>query len=267
MEKNIREREREEGRKKAALARKRRRRNALIAVLISLLLILAIAFAIVAAFVFFKVDKITVKGSSEQYTKSQIIEISDIEKEDNLLFLNKKEITEKITEKLPYIKSVKIEKKFPSSVIISVTETTTELCILSDGKYYAADNDGKILSKLDTPLENLPLFVLPKECSIKVGKAIEIEDEAVLQLLEDCMGLINQYDFKINSVDISNAYDLYLTVDNRLKVKVGSPNNFDMKMAHFNTMFKSMPKEAEGIVDLSSWTPKKHEAFFTASDF
>ena len=227
MEKNIRGQEREEGRKKAAALRKRRRR-ALIAVLISLLTMLVIVFSTIMAFLFFKVETITVKGTVSKYSQNEIIEAAGVEKQDNLLFINKKKIEQSLIEKLPYIKTVKLEKKLPSTVIVNITQTKNEICILSDEKYYAADKDGKILAKLDAPDESLPLLILPKECSITVGKEIEIEDTVLYDLFYKCIDLTKKYSFEINEVDISNTYDLYLLVDNRLKVRVGSPNNFDL---------------------------------------
>ena len=266
MEKNIRRREREEGKRKAAASRKRRRR-ALIVVLVSLLTILIITFSTIMAFLFFKVETVTVKGTVSAYSQNEIIETIGIQKQDNLLFLNKKRIEQSLIEKLPYIKTVKIEKKLPSTVIINLTQTKNEICILSDGKYYAADKDGKILAKLEAPEENLPLFTLPKGCKITVGKEIEIDDTVLYDLFYKCIDLTELYSFEVNEVDISNTYDLYLLVDNRLKVKVGSPNNFDLKLAHFNTMLPSMSSEAKGTVDLSSWTPENKKVFFAASEF
>lgn len=266
MEKNIRGREREEGRKRAAASKKRRRR-ALIAVLVSLLTILIIVFSMIMALLFFKVETITVKGTVSIYSQDEIIAATSVAKQDNLLFLNKKKIEQSLVEKLPYIKTVKLEKKLPSTVIVNVTQTKNELCILSDGKYYAADKDGKILAKLEAADESLPLFILPKECDITVGKEIRIEDTVLYDLFYKCIDLTKQYSFRINEVDISNTYDLYLLVDNRLKVKVGSPNNFDLKLAHFNTMLPSVPTGAKGTVDLSSWTPENKKVFFAASEF
>lgn len=266
MEKNIRGREREEGKRKAAASRKRRRK-ALIAVLFSLLTILIIAFSAIMAFLFFKVDTITVKGTVALYSQNEIVGASGIQIQDNLLFLNKKKLEQSLVEKMPYIKTVKIEKKLPSTVIINVTQTKNEISIFSDGKYYAADKDGKILAKLNSRDENLPLFTLPKGCNIAVGKEIEIEDTVLYDVFYKCIDLTESYSFKVNEVDVSNTYDIYLLVDNRFKVKVGSPNNFDLKLAHFNTMLPSMPTAAKGTVDLSSWTPENKKVFFAASEF
>ena len=266
MENNIRARERAEGRKKAA-ALKKRRKKALIAVLISLLTVLIIVFSAIMAFLFFKVETITVKGTVSNYSQNEIVEATGVKIKDNLLFVNKKKIEQSLVEKMPYIKTVKIEKKLPSTIIVNITQTKNEICILSDEKYYAADKDGKILAKLDVADENLPLFILPKGCSITVGKEIEIEDTVLYDLFYNCIDLTKTYSFKINEVDISDTYNLHLLVDDRLKVKVGSPNNFDLKLAHFNTMLPNVPSGAKGTVDLSSWTPENKKVFFAASEF
>ncbi len=264
MEKNIRSREREQGKKKAAM-KKRRRRKAIIAFLLSFVVILALIFAVVSAFLFFKVSDVTIEGKSANYSNNEIIGVSGVEIQDSLFFINKKSVIKNLTEKLPYIKTAEVDKQLPSTVIINITETKNELCFLIDGKYYAADKDGKILASLLEPVENLPLFTLPSECVATLGKTIEIENTALEDLLYKYINLLGQYSFKIDSVEIKDVHNSSMKVDGRLNVEFGTANYFDMKAAHFNTTFSKMPSEAEGTVDLSSWTPQKQEAFFTAS--
>lgn len=266
MEKNIRNREREQGKKKAAM-KKRRRRKAIITFLVFFVIILALIFALVSAFLFFRVSDITLNYKSAYYSDNEIVGVSNIEIKDSLFLISKKSIIKNLTEKLPYIKTAEVDKKFPSTVIISTTETKNELCVLTNGKYYAADKDGKILASLSKPLENLPLFTLPDECVANIGKTIEIENTALDDLFYKYIDLLSLYSFKIDSVDIKDIHNSSMKVDGRLNVDFGSANYFDMKAAHFNTTFSKMSTEAEGRVDLSSWTPQKQEAFFTASEF
>jgi len=267
LEKSIRERENNFARKKAAALRKRRRRRTVIAVLISLITIFTLILGTLSAIFLFRVGEIKITGQSLKYTKEEIISATGIEIDDNLLFLSSKDAANSITEKLPYIKTVKIKKKFPEAVIINFTETKNELCVLVGNKYYAANKEGKILSALESLQEDLPLIELPDDCKISVGKGLDSNNQPVYDLFCKYTELMDIYSFEINTVNLKDVHDSYMTVENRLKVCIGSSNYFDMKAAHFNTMLSSMPDGATGTVDLSNWTPKKHEAFFTASEF
>ena len=266
MEKNIRERENNFARKKAAALRKRRRRKTVIVVLISLITIFSLILGVLSGTLFFRVGEIKITGQSLKYTKDEIVSATGIKLDDNLLFLSSKDAANSITEKLPYIKTVKIKKEFPETVIINFTETKNELCVLVGGKYYAADKEGKILATFEERQEDLPLIELPDDCTVSQGENLKTNNASVYDIFSKYTELMDIYDFKINAINLKNPYDSYMMVENRLKVRIGSTNNFDMKVAHFNTMLSSMPDGATGTVDLSNWTPKKQEAFFTSSE-
>ena len=102
---------------------RRRRHHRSVAVLYKLLSVVVISGAIVAALtLFFKVETITVSGTTE-YSSEEIITASGIQQGDNLFLLNKYEIYESILEKLPYVSSVSISRKLPDTLLIEVTDS------------------------------------------------------------------------------------------------------------------------------------------------
>ena len=122
---------------------RRRRHHRSVAVLYKLLSVVVISGAIVAALtLFFKVETITVSGTTEE-----IITASGIQQGDNLFLLNKYEIYESILEKLPYVSSVNISRKLPDTLLIEVTDSNQGGVIEDHGTYWVLSAEGKILGK------------------------------------------------------------------------------------------------------------------------
>ena len=102
--------------------RRRRKRKGSFSFLYKLLVVFVICGAIVAALaVFFKVDTIEVTGNS-RYTQEEIVEVTGIEKGDNLYGWNKFAIAQRLRQTLPYIGEVTIRRALPSTILITVVE-------------------------------------------------------------------------------------------------------------------------------------------------
>ena len=102
--------------------RRRRKRKGSFSFLYKLLMFFVICGAIVAAMaVFFKVDTIEVTGNS-RYTPEEIADSGNIHVGDNMFLINKFKAAEAITQKLPYISSVRISRKLPDTLCIRVEE-------------------------------------------------------------------------------------------------------------------------------------------------
>ena len=126
---------------------RRRRHHRSAAVLYKLLSVVVISGAIVAALtLFFKVETITVSGTTE-YSSEEIITASGVKQGDNLFLLNKYEIYESILEKLPYVSSVSISRKLPDTLLIEVTDSNQGGVIEDHGTYWVLSAEGKLLGK------------------------------------------------------------------------------------------------------------------------
>ena len=86
--------------------------------MISLLCLVLICAAILAAVtVFFKVKKVIVSGES-RYSAEEVLEAAGIAEGENLFFLNKVAITNRIFRDRPYLDTVSIRRRFPDTVEI-----------------------------------------------------------------------------------------------------------------------------------------------------
>lgn len=118
------------------MARRRnsnRRRRGSFGFLYRLLSTLVICAAIVGALtLFFRVDTVVITGQ-KRYTEEELRNTTGIQTGDNLyLLLNKKEVVDRMMKGLPYLKSVRINRKLPDTLLIEVEECATPLAVVQE---------------------------------------------------------------------------------------------------------------------------------------
>ena len=113
-------------------------------------------------------------SSSLSYLKDSDEEIiSSVPTKENIMLINKDEITEFLEEKFPYINVLKVEKKFPNKVIIHAIERQDQYAIAVEGEYYSLDDQGKVLNKYTKEeYDNLAVNKKPMLLNV-VGMTIE----------------------------------------------------------------------------------------------
>ncbi len=123
-----------------------------------------------------------------QFMQGQDKEIvGEIVDKENIIFYDKNQAISTLEEKYPYIKVLKIEKKFPNKIIVHATERQEQYAIKVNEKYYVLDEEGKVLNSYDqsgfdalgaTP-NRRPLVVsisgmTIEESTMQIGKYAEI---------------------------------------------------------------------------------------------
>lgn len=127
---------------------KRRRRRGNFGFLYKLLSVLVICGAIVAALtLFFRVNEITVSGQ-QRYTAEEIQAASGVELGDNLYLLNKYDIVQNILKELPYIETIRVNRKLPSTLLIDIQESGRPLAVVQDGIAWLVSAGGKIVDQV-----------------------------------------------------------------------------------------------------------------------
>ena len=71
---------------------------------------------------------------------------------------------------------------------------------------------------------------------------------------------------KSNFINISDPFASYMKLENRLIVRFGSSAYFQNKSDYLKAALAGISKEAEGIFDLSAWTPDNNQPVLTYDD-
>ena len=131
----------------ASKRRNRRRRRGRASFPLRLLCLAVVIAAFLGALtMFFRIDMIVVEGN-ERYTEEQIIEAAGVQKEQNLVLLNKYKVKQSIFDTLPYVETVVINRKYPDALILTVTECTASAALTGENGTWLMSDEGKILER------------------------------------------------------------------------------------------------------------------------
>ena len=120
---------------------------------ISVLLIIAIILVVILGFVYlltserFGVKTFEIIGA-DRLDPAEIAKMADIPYKTNVFRISSRAIGERIMES-PYVDKVKVEKKPPSSILITVTEKRVIGYVKRDGISYVLGEDGAVLESGD----------------------------------------------------------------------------------------------------------------------
>ncbi len=236
--------------------RKKNKRKKLIIRSVICFLFLCIGVILVLT-MFFNINEITVTGDAV-YSSEDIINTSDVIVGDNLIFISKDEINEKISTELPYVDSVKIKRHLPSGLELIITKTEAKYAIIQDGYYTLLNINGKVLeSGLEFIGENITLLNMGEITSAELGASVVPENGKVFDKLmlvsdacEEC-GLTG-----ITSIDLSDIYNIKLVYQGRITLELGETDkdNTSKKLALGKSALETQNEENEyyrGTINLT----------------
>lgn len=195
---------------------------------------MAVAFVLIAVItamaLFFKITEIRVEGAVT-YTADRIITASGIERDTSVFFLNASSAQRGIRSALPYVDTVKVTRKLPGTVVITVTETSAAAYAASGGKYYLFDVTGRILEETSSvPAVTELRGAVPVEPA--VGKSLSFgQNESVrLRALTQVLGKAAQCEMlgRMAWIDVTNLSAVTFDYNGYL-FNIGAADELDMK--------------------------------------
>lgn len=236
--------------------RKKNKRKKLIIRSVIFFLFLVIGVILVLT-MFFNINEITVSGDAV-YPAEDVVKSSGVAVGDNLIFISKDEINEKISTELPYVNSVKIKRHLPSGLELIITKTEPKYAIIQDGYYTLLNINGKVLeSGLEFIGENITLINMGEITSAEIGTDVVPANEKVFDKLvlvsNACVecGLEN-----ITSIDLSDIYNIKLVYQGRITLELGETDkdNTYKKLALGKSALETQNEENEyyrGTINLT----------------
>lgn len=255
---NLREKQSRRARRRNRV-RKRISREALKRMLIMAGIVLAV---ILSMLIFFRVRSIEVQGTS-YYQPQDILDAAGLEKGDNLLILSRAEIAGNVLEKLPYAQSVRVSRRLPDTVIITVTEYDATYAVVdAKGEYYLITASGKVTEKITAAkasehirIEALTIETptLGGQISVMAPLGQEVAAQGQLTALKKVLTAIETYGLQqtVRSVSVPSSYEITLRYEDRFEVKVGDTEELDYKFQFLIQTVKSQKSYATGTIDLT----------------
>lgn len=168
---------------------------------ISITLLVSIAAVLFSLSPVFTVDSIEVRGNSH-YTTEEIINMAHAVPGKNIIYhANKEEMTNYL-EQNPYIKSAKVSRRLPSTLVIKVRERQEKFAFRYDDDYLIMDEDGVLLKKTRNQ-PNLTMVEGNVVNRIKLGEPLGTEDEQRFRETVDLIKATSKADLYFVRIDMS----------------------------------------------------------------
>ena len=205
---------------------------------------------------FFRINTITISGD-KVYSDKMVTEKSGIETGENLFKINEEKLSQKLSNDLPYIKSVTVERKLPDTIIINVEAAKEVAAITTQNGFVLLDETGKVLDKDASILkENVAVINNVKLKEYVEGGRVVLTDEKKTETLIKLFEAIKNTDMQLlTEIDLNNVNDIKIKYDDRITFEVGSLTNIETKLARG---MAALEKEneinaySEGTLDLKT---------------
>jgi len=225
---------------------RRRRRTALVIGVLTVLVLISVA-AVFAVRTLFKVQTVTVTGTT-RYDPEDIRVAAGFTTEDNLLFLPEEKAMNAVDDLFPWIGSVEIKRHFPDKVEICVAEAVPATVFSTGGTYLLVSDAGRILERHTIQPQGYFCVNGLQLASYEPGDDVEIKDETAARAYEEIAAVLQEQNVtRVNYADMTDVYDISLLYDGRITMKLGSPTDLTYKIR-----FGMKIVEAEGGDGLSS---------------
>lgn len=238
--------------------RRKKRRKLMFYTLLTVFMVLIIA--VLSLTVFFNINEFTVEGNSH-YSTDEIIHASGLEKGQNMFRLNKFDVIDRIKQSLPYLSDVTINRNLPSTMVISVTETSPFCYLAWQGYFYIMDKELKLLEASEIQPEGLAEIEGIEPVSPQPGQLVADADGKeqtlvkITRSISDNIGAEN-----ITSIKISDIYDLSFVYDSRVTVLLGSSERMDEKIKLTKYVLDENESKEHAQIDVSSGTKAYYRA-------
>lgn len=236
-------------------------RNAMIRLLFFCIAVLVCAWFLLEC----RVQTLTVENLNH-VAEPTVIDAVNIRPGRHLFAIREKKLVSNVTACSPYIRSVSFKRTLPTTVTISVEEYDLAYFIFFEGTYYLLSADLIVLEETtpedaayygaapllmppitapkpekDAP-ENVPVkLILGKTPTFKT-KSDLAWSQALLKSIHTC-----GFSDKITSVDISDPFEIRLSVSDKYEILLGNEKDMDKKLARVNDALNYLSESIYGV--------------------
>lgn len=198
------------------------------------LIVMTVGITICYTFLF-NLNEIRVSGESDMYSAEEIVAAAGIKKGDNLLRLDAEKSEKQILDKLLYVETASVKKKFPSSVEIKVTRCIPAYNVYHDDGILLVSKKGKILAEFvngaSGAINGLPAIYGYDPSVITAGKLIDTENDHKKEAFGELISCLStKGDSDIASVDMRNEFSIVVKYKNGMTFRMGGWSDVEYKL-------------------------------------
>lgn len=246
--------------KKRKLKKGVKRTLIILIVLITVVVALGVTVYFLPDIPVMRIKTVTVAGD-DAYDPAEVISAADIKPGTSLLKVNLFKTSRTITTQLPYIQKVKLHYSFNGTLTITVQKAVPSFQIKTPTGYYLLNDDYKALRQPRAREENVVLIVgTNADETVTVGEKAVSEPDENWTVARDILRQTQEYDLKVNVLDLSNSANIILICEERFYLELGTTQNLAEKLKLYVAMHKEFEAEDEGRVLLNYWSSDSRKA-------
>ena len=244
----------------------KQRRIRRIVAYVSIFVCVIVIGVVLSLTVLFKTENIIVKGN-KLYDDSTIIQLAGISEGDNIFMASMSGDVDKVKKSLPYVKEAKIDFQIPDTLVVSIVHETPYYNLQCNNKTYLVSEDGRVLAETDELEKNLMTVSVPKLKGLKIGEYISLKKNIYTTTLQEISQSLLAHKYEgVTAIDLSKISNISITYDNRIKIKLGLPEDLDYKIRTAFTIInqKLDPNNAgkiKGVLNVSECNTTKKSYF------
>ena len=243
---------------KSRVASKRKKYSVVIlSVFIGLCFFLTVM--LVAVNTVFRITSIELLGC-EYYSQDQILEAIELDVGDNIFLVNEKKYASKLSTGFPMVYSLKVEKEYPSTVRITITEEIPSYSFEYAGEYAVVSKMGKVIflgKSIPEKFSHVMKMKVPEVASAVEGFVIEYRDSYDREAVEEVLTKLRECSFsqRIVFVEMSSRFNIKVSYGDRFTILLGDRSDFDVKLKFVDGIIETLKKDEKGTINVKN--PKK----------
>ncbi|MGI6747593.1 MAG: cell division protein FtsQ/DivIB [Anaerovoracaceae bacterium] len=186
---------------KDKVKKKRKRKKKRYLLKFFILLILAASLYFFFSSSMFDIQKITVENNNH-YTKEQLISLAGVRTGENLFKASLSQMKENLLAD-PYVKNVKLRKRLPAEVVISVQERSEDAAVPYGNKYILIDSEGMVLRISDIE-PAVTLITGTIVTNMEPGTPLKVEQNALLNDILKLIQKVKEHELYFKKIETSN---------------------------------------------------------------
>lgn len=200
----------------------------------SLITAVLIVLVIVVYRLLFVINDISAVGG-ESYTSEELVAASGVDEGDHLYSFSSKEIGRLMSLRCPEVESVDVDRTPPGTIVFNITEEKPAFYADFYGEYRMLSETLRVMGSVteeDAKSSGCPKIIVPDVHRATAGLQPEfagVRDESYIYDVSKAV-LTSALGERAGTLDLSDKYDITLTVDGKYILKLGDSKSVETKL-------------------------------------
>ena len=176
-------------------------------------------------------------------------------------------IAQRIYEALPYVDEVDVQKQFPTTINLKITETQAAMVLQGTASAWLLDAQGKLLEPVSdgTDVSGLIQVTGVELLEPQQGQQAQTTPENQSRL-DGLVGLTQALDragilASVTSIDVSSSTEIVMVYENRITARMLNNVDFDRKMQVLESIVATLGETDRGSINMRAndraiWSPE-----------